>query len=166
MSKKSKRTCYELWIQLKDFSRVECIPFHKSWNIFYNFSQWYESAKIPGGCIDFKMMSRLGEVSPSSCFFAPKRLMMLFVGKPNNRDLPPGIYPNVGGREECPYRVISYQDGKRKQIGVYKSVEEAQKVYAITRLDYSLSVVEEYAEILNERVLNLYRKACYDYCLK
>lgn len=160
---KRDSSCYDLWTQLRAFSNEKGIPFHNKWNIFSHFYNWFRSNKFEGSCLDYKMIEKLGSVSPETCLFVPKKLIMLFVGKNNKRDLPTGVYPNVGGRTEYPYRVISYLDGKRQQIGVYETAEEAKNVYALSRLIYSLSVVESYEDILNDKFLDLYKKECYIY---
>lgn len=151
---------FRVWIDLRELSLSTGVPFFDGWMIFYEFKEWYLNNAIQGYYLDKKMAVSLGSISPSTCFFAPMKIISLFFNKKKNRPLPVGVYTNPLGNPNNPYRVMSYSDGKRKHIGVYSSIEAASEAYKKHRVDYMLDVVNSFSDVLSGDVLELYKDKC------
>lgn len=117
------------------------------WHNYQNFARWYEENEYE--CdgrlhVDKDILFPNCRIySPKTCLLVPQRINMLFSNRENNRGLPNGIREEKGG-------YTARYNGK--ELGVYKTVEEAYSVYAETKERIIKQVADEYINIIPKKV--------------
>jgi hypothetical protein len=81
--------------------------------------------------------------SPETCILIPQRINMLFMNKPNGRGLPNGIKRQGNG-------YLAKYNGE--ELGIYKTLEEAYKIYSEKKEETIKRVADEYRDIIPTHV--------------
>ena len=90
--------------------------------------------------------------SPETCIFIPQHINQLFSGHSKKNSLPKGVrFDKKNNKYVSQIRI----NGKLKYLGVYTSVEEAERVYLINRDLFIKELLEAYKYKIP---LNLYEK--------
>lgn len=123
------------------------------WLCYQNFAEWFENNKYE--CegrlhLDKDILYPGNKVySPETCLLVPQRINMIFTNKTNSRGLPNGIIQAENGY------LAKYN---HKELGVYKTVEQAYKVYAEEKEKNIKQVADEYKDMIPSHVYEaLYR---------
>ena len=126
----------------------------KEWLNFQVFAQWYEDNKyeVEGRLhVDKDILYPNCMIySPETCILTPQRINMLFMNKPNERGLPNGIKRQGKG-------YLAKYNGE--ELGTYKTLEEAYKIYSEKKEETIKRVADEYKSIIPAHVY----KALYTY---
>lgn len=120
----------------------------EEWHNFQNFAEWLEKNR-------YKVNERLHldkdilfpnckMYSPKTCILTPQRINMLFSNKPNKRSLPNGIYKTKSGKYLAKYN--------HKELGTYRTVEEAYAKYAEAKENKIKEVADEYKDIIPKKL--------------
>ena len=119
------------------------VKIHPSWKYFSNFKRWFDVNYIEGFSLDKDLLIQGSKrYSPATCTFVPQSLNALFTDSAAIR----GLYP-IGvswHKRDCHFRCHLNENGKRKHIGSYHTVEEASVAYQIAKREYVLSEMERY----------------------
>ena len=83
--------------------------------------------------------------APDKCILIPQRINMLFMNKTNKRHLPNGIVKYVNGY------LAKYNE---EELGVYKTLEEAYKIYSAKKKEDVIRIANEYKNIIPEKAYN------------
>ena len=126
----------------------------EEWLNFQVFAQWYEDNKyeVEGRLhVDKDILYPNCMIySPETCILTPQRINMLFMNKPNERGLPNGIKKQGKG-------YLAKYNGE--ELGTYKTLEEAYKIYSEKKEETIKRVADEYKRIIPAHVY----KALYAY---
>lgn len=153
---------YQIWSCLFDrcYRNPEKYPAYcdrceicDEWQNYQTFADWYEENqyKCEGRLhLDKDILCPSNTIySPETCLLVPQRINMLFANKPNNRGLPNGIHKEKNGYS------AKYA---HKELGTYKTIEEAYSVYAREKEKTIKRVADEYRDVIPEKVYQaLYR---------
>ena len=121
----------------------------KEWLCYQNFADWYSQNKyeVKGRLhLDKDILFPGNKIyAPDKCILIPQRINMLFVNQMNKRHLPNGIIKRVHGY------LAKYND---EELGVYKTLEDAYKVYSSKKKEDIIRVANEYKSIIPEKAYN------------
>ena len=121
----------------------------KEWLCYQNFAEWYSQNKyeVKGRLhLDKDILFPGNKIyAPDKCILIPQRINMLFMNKTNKRHLPNGIVKYVNGY------LAKYNE---EELGVYKTLEEAYKVYSSKKKEDVIRVANEYKNIIPEKAYN------------
>mgnify|MGYP003384158596 FL=1 len=100
------------------------------WTIFSNFRDWMETQDWKGKAIDKDILIPGNkEYGPASCLFVTSKLNNLLTNNSARRgDLPQGVYLDKGTSR---YRAMCRDNGKKKSLGTFGSLDEAEYEYLI-----------------------------------
>lgn len=147
---------YQIWAALIDrcYRNEEKYPAYcnkcevcDEWHNYQNFADWYieNEYRCDGRLhIDKDILHpNCNLYSPENCLLVPQRINMLFMNKPNDRGLPNGIKKCASG-----YLAIY----NHKELGIYKTLEEAFSVYASYKEKIIKEIADEYKNIIPQNV--------------
>lgn len=113
------------------------------WHNFQTFAEWYKAREyeIDGRLHLDKDIKNPGNTvySPENCILVPQKINVLFINKANYRGLPNGIVEVSNGYS------VSYNT---KKLGIYRTIDEAYKVYAQAKKKDVIKVANEYKDII------------------
>ena len=143
------RRCYDPKTQKKR-PRYEGCKVCEKWHYYQNFAEWFynnyyevEGEKM---CLDKDILFPGNKIyAPDKCILIPQRINMLFMNKTNKRKLPNGIV-------ECASGYLAQYNHER--IGIYKTLEEAYKVYSNKKKEEIIKVANEYKGVIPEKAYN------------
>lgn len=116
------------------------------WLCYENFKKWYNDNiyEILGEKIelDKDILIKDNKIySPETCIFIPQHINQLFSGHSKKNSLPKGVrFDKKNNKYVSQIRI----NGKLKYLGVYTSVEEAERVYLINRDLFIKELLEAY----------------------
>lgn len=147
---------YQVWAALIDrcYHNKEKYPAYydkceicEEWHNYQKFADWYKENEYQ--CdgrlhIDKDILNpNCNLYSPENCLLVPQRINMLFMNRQNNKGLPNGIEKCVSGYS------AKYN---HKELGIYKTLEEAFSVYASHKENAIKNIAEEYKNIIPQNV--------------
>ena len=99
------------------------------WLCYANFKKWYDINyyEIKGKNVELDkdiLIPNNKLYSPNACVFVPRQINTFFRGYTKETDLPKGV-----SLENGKYRAYLNIDGKRKTLGKYNTIKEAECVY-------------------------------------
>ena len=123
---------------------------HPDWHNFQVFAEWYNKQNQAGESFeldkDFRVLGNR-VYSESTCCLIPRKLNQVMVGSLKSKNgLPVGVGRVPSGKYKSSFRV----DGKTKNLGVFDSVEAAQKAYREGKAEHMLKIVESYKQVIGE----------------
>ena len=114
------RRCYDKNLKDKYSAYYNKCEVCEEWHNFQNFADWYKKNeyKCDGRLhIDKDILNpNCNLYSPDNCLLVPQRINMLFMNRPNKRNLPNGVI-------EYPNGYLARYNGK--DLGIYKTLNEA-----------------------------------------
>ncbi len=120
------------------------------WLNFQNFAQWFENHKYVVNerlHVDKDIKNPCCKVySPDTCILVPQKINMLFLNKPNKRDLPNGIIKCINGYQ------AKYGG---ESIGIYNTIEEAYYYQTQKKKQEIIKVANEYKNIIPNEVYDI-----------
>lgn len=123
----------------------------KEWLCYQNFADWYSHNKyeVKGRLhLDKDILFPGNKIyEPDKCILIPQRINMLFMNKTNKRKLPNGI-------AECVSGYLAQYNHER--IGIYKTLEEAYKVYSDRKKKEIIKVANELKVLFQKKHIMLY----------
>lgn len=149
---------YQVWAALIDrcYHNKEMYPAYfdkcevcKEWHNYQVFANWYKENEYE--CdgrlhIDKDILNpNCNLYSPENCILVPQRINMLFMNRENDKGLPNGI-------EKCASGYSAKYN--TKELGTYKTLEEAFNVYANYKEKIIKQVADEYKNIIPQKVYN------------
>ena len=121
----------------------------KEWLCYQNFAEWYSQNKyeVKGRLhLDKDILFPGNKIyATDKCILIPQRINMLFVNQMNKRHLPNGITQHVKGY------LAEYNN---ENLGTFKTLEEAYKVYSAKKKEEVVRVANEYRNIIPEKAYN------------
>lgn len=127
----------------------------EEWHNFQNFAKWYEEnykQYMDKWAIDKDILCPdCREYSPDTCVFVPTVINNFFNKEVKNAT---GVIKLDRG-----YRASISKNGKKYQIGVYSTFEEAHEAYKEEKLKFVKEVADEYKGLVDPRVY----EAMYNY---
>lgn len=115
----------------------------EEWHNFQNFARWFHENYFECDCrlhVDKDIIKPGNRIyCPEFCLLVPQKLNALFVNRPNNRNLPNGIYKVSKGY---------FAKYNNKDLGVYKTIEEAFGKYALEKKSEIVKKLDEYKDVL------------------
>lgn len=110
------------------------------WISFMGFFAWWKANQVDNWFIDKDILTDDMVYSPSSCLFVPRWLNNLLLDPKRKRDgLPIGAnwHQRVGAYQA---RVCDFKTGKRRHIGYFSSIEEANMAYINHKIEVATSL--------------------------
>lgn len=142
-SENGKKTrCYYIWVNIlkrcfglynnkKDKSYIECV-ICEEWLCYNNFAVWYHNNFIDGYEIDKDIIGENSNIySPKTCCFVPQSLNSFMANKKSdNKSGYIGVHFENSSKK---WKAQINIDGKRKNLGRFKTPEDASKAYQKAR---------------------------------
>lgn len=157
------RRCYSDKYQKTRPTYIGCLVIEE-WHNFQTFAKWYdenyyevESDSKRGMNLDKDILNKGNKIyCPEYCVYAPDRINLLFIKVDAVRgSLPVGVNKEKYGKR---YSAYCSKDGKREEIGLYNTPEEAFNAYKTFKESYIKQVAEDYKNIIPTRLYEaLYR---------
>lgn len=117
------------------------------WLCYQNFAEWYENNKyeVKGRLhLDKDILYPGNKIyEPNKCLLVPQRINMLFVNKPNQRNLPNGI-------DKLNKGYSARYSGK--DLGSFDTIEKAYKAYSQKKKEEIVRIADEYKSIIPQKV--------------
>lgn len=132
------------------------------WYNFQNFAQWMEGKYNPetmqGWQLDKDILIKGNKIySPDTCCFVPSEINNLFVGCNKSRgSLPIGVTFNKRLKR---YVAQISKNKKREHLGIFKTIEEAFKIYKVEKEKHIKEVADKWKDLISVRIYN----ALYNY---
>lgn len=130
----------------------------EEWKYYKNFKEWFNKHyyEIEGENIqlDKDILIEGNKIySPDTCIFVPRRINQMFETKQSN--LPRGVYWSKSRNKYCA-RIRIYKNGNSKGIdlGLFDTIEEAEKVYNNARSKVIKDTAEEYKNKIPDKLYN------------
>lgn len=126
----------------------------EEWKCYQTFAEWYTNEQYR--CderlhLDKDILYPGNKVySPYTCMLVPQRINSIFTNKSNNRKLPTGVKKHTQGYQA---------EYSGKNLGIFRTVEQAYEVYATEKENTVKLMAEEYKDIIPDKVYN----ALYEY---
>lgn len=111
------------------------------WLTFSVFKEWFDDHYVEGFDLDKDLRFIDSKMySPVTCTFVPQSLNKLFTNRARNRgDYPCGVCFNKQRQKfESQISIL----GKRKHLGLFNTVEEAQSAYQSAKREHALTVLD------------------------
>lgn len=119
----------------------------EEWLCYQNFAEWYENNKyeVKGRLhLDKDILHPGNKIyEPNKCLLVPQRINMLFVNKPNQRNLPNGI---------CKLNRGYSARYSHKELGSFCTLEEAYKAYSQKKKEEIVKIANEYKDAIPQKV--------------
>lgn len=129
----------------------------EEWLCYQNFAEWYEKNKyeVRGRLhLDKDILCPGNKIyEPSKCLLVPQRINMLFVNKPNQRNLPNGI-------DKLSKGYSARYSGK--DLGSFNTIEEAYMAYSQKKKEEIVKIANEYKGVIPQKVYNALLKYEFD----
>lgn len=111
-----------------------------SWHYLSNFKKWFDENYVEGYSLDKDILSKGRKIySPDTCCYIPPELNNAVVNSKTSQSKKMGVHPNHGV-----FEVIVCKYGKRRYVGSYNSVEEAEKAYVTAKQAYVREIGDMY----------------------
>lgn len=110
------------------------------WLTFTCFFAWWKENAVEGWDLDKDFKCQGNRIySPQKCLFIPKFLNYFITAKPGRRTLPMGVHdiPKLG-KYKCAIRT----NGSYVHLGVFDTVDEANRAWLMAKLEISYSYKE------------------------
>ena len=158
--------CYNENFHKKETTYEKCEVCEK-WHNFQNFSKWFEENyyKIEGEKthLDKDILNKGNKLySPETCIFVPQRINKLFIKSNKSRGkYPIGVTLHKGCNNFCSRCSILDENNNiiRKEIGYFKTIEEAFLAYKTFKEQYIKQVADEYKDKIPKKLYD----AMYNY---
>ena len=140
------KRCYDE-NSLKKFPTYKECKVCEKWLYYPNFKEWYDENyyEIDGEQteLDKDILVKGNKIySPNTCVFVPKIINSIFKTNTKKQDsLPVGIFYR---KDNNKYRVIFSFKGERMNLGNYKEIDEAFKVYKEVKEKHIKILADEY----------------------
>lgn len=157
--------CYHEWMRMleRGYSKLwkekyqtykDCYVCEE-WLNFQNFAEWYEEnyyeIKNEKMCLDKDILYKRNKIySPKTCVFVPQRINKIFTKADIKRGkYPIGVYEHKNGKyiSQC-----EFNNGKKRYLGCYSTIEEAFNVYKIEKESYIKQIANEYKSYIPEKL--------------
>lgn len=119
----------------------------EEWHNYQTFAEWFEKNRYECSGrlhIDKDILHpNCNLYSPENCLLVPQRINMLFMNRQNDKGLPNGI-------EKCANGYSAKYNGK--ELGVYKTLDEAFSVYANYKEKVIKEIANEYRNVISQKV--------------
>lgn len=111
------------------------------WLYFSSFKLWMVTQKWQGMQLDKDILKFGNKIySPETCMFVPPEINTLISHQDKSRgELPMGVSLN----KENTYRASCSVKGKKKYIGSFKTVSEAQNAYKVFKANHIKAISED-----------------------
>ena len=120
------------------------------WLIFDNFDAWYSSRYVEGWHLDKDILVKGNKVySPDTCCLVPEEINQCFKRTTKDSGLPRGV-KRIGNK----YSVELQMQRKRYYLGVFNTVEEADRAFQNKKKELLAQLAEKYKDKLEDRVYN------------
>lgn len=133
---------------------------HDDWLNFQNFAKWCEENYNPETMsewqLDKDILVKGNKIySPDTCCFVPQEINNLLIKATSTRgDLPIGVY-----RHRSSFRPAISRENKQRNLGSFKSVDEAFQVYKKAKENHIKEVADKWKGKINDKVY----QAMYNY---
>lgn len=119
----------------------------EEWKYYSCFEQWYLKHYVDGYKLDKDIIGGNSRIySPETCAFVPNIINTCIIDpSDSNKVLPIGVgYINDEMNRTKPYIATVKKFGKRKQLGVYSTPEEAHRAWQKAKKEYIIELSEKY----------------------
>jgi len=145
--------CYSLKFHIKHPTYKDAIV-HKEWHSFMNFREWMASQDWKDKELDKDILFPGNKLySKDTCVFVDENINTLLLDCGASR----GKYP-IGvclNKQSAKYESQVSVDGEKKHLGLFNTIEEASKVYRITKSKIILDKVKDIEDVkLKEALAN------------
>lgn len=122
------------------------------WLNYQVFAEWFEEHYYEGSSIDKDLLTTKEKCySPENCCMLPNYINSFLTNyQYNNTSKYPGVSILVNGKFSVKYRY----KGRRINLGLYNTIEEAFDIYCKCRDKYARELAEEYKNVLEDRAYN------------
>jgi hypothetical protein len=149
------RRCYSEVLH-KNTSTYEGVTCCKEWHSYKNFKEWYDNnyyeIEDETMCLDKDILVKGNKIySPETCIFVPVIINSIFTKRHNHRgNFPIGvIFKNNSFVARC-----CNGNSVKKELGSFKTVEEAFLAYKIFKENYIKEVADKYKDKIPEKLYN------------
>lgn len=148
------RRCYQQDSFNKHPEYQDCYTCEE-WYNFQNFAEWYYKNyyEVQGEDIqiDKDILIRRNRIySPETCILVPQTINLLFVNRRNYR----GDYPIGVSKSGNKFTAMCGYDKKVKQLGSYKTPEEAFLAYKEFKENHIKNVADRFKDVIPEKLYN------------
>jgi hypothetical protein len=121
------------------------------WLNYQNFAKWWEDNYVDDFVIDKDLIDKGSLIySPETCCFIPVEINSALTNRRNHR----GQYP-IGVRVKDGAIIAQINDnGKKRHLGTFKTVEEAFDVYSKAKKESLKNYAEKWKEKLTDKAYN------------
>lgn len=135
----------------------------KEWQCYENFQKWFDKNwyEVDGEqmCLDKDILNKGSRIySPKNCIFVPRPINELFKNYSKETDLPRGVSWNKHAKK---YEAYIHIDSKRRHLGRYNTIEEAEQVYIQARKERILELANYYKDKIPKKLYD----ALLNYCI-
>lgn len=136
------RRCYCPKDQAKRPTYVGC-SVHPDWHDFQVFAEWYTKHEYygKGYQLDKDILIKGNKVySPDTCCLIPSQINSLFLESASRK----GAHPVGVDFKNGKFRAQIRKNGKKKDLGYFRTADEAHQAYITSKQDYVRKVAQEY----------------------
>jgi|AGFS01.1.fsa_nt_gi hypothetical protein len=174
-------TCpiYDKWAQMKirttSVKYQSCRPtysgsmVHEEWKYFSNFKKWIDSHPVGEYIsvleLDKDLKTDLHMYSPDTCLLIPVYINNAYRISAGSR----GIYPLGVSKDRNLYKTSIRMFGVLKNLGRYKTTNEAHKAWQLGKIQYTDLIIDKYKnepffyQDVVDALHNIKNKLAYDY---